>query len=153
MLLFCYFANPFSEGTVFRRQINLLQTVAQYYFKIGPINRVIRVVAFRGIKRQCTRMPVRANTGQSPKSVPMLGQRRIRCTGIETVMGCDAGPTLNRYCVGRPKLCVTGHRIDAYTDLSVAVTAGLRSGVKKTSGTTWMLASTGDGGGRNRPTR
>ena len=43
------------------------------------------------------------------------------------------------------------HRIDAYTDLSVDVT--VRSGVKKTRGTTWMLARTGDGGGRNRPTR
>ena len=40
------------------------------------------------------------------------------------------------------------HRIDAYTDLTVDVT--VRSGVKKT---TWMFASTGDGGGRNRPTR
>ena len=40
-------------------------------------------------------------------------------------------------------------RIDAYTDISVDVT--VRSGVKKTRGTTWMLASTGDGGGRNMP--
>ena len=48
-------------------------------------------------------------------------------------MGCDAGPTLNRYWVGRPTLCV--HRIDAYTDLSVNVTVG--SGVKKTHGSTF----------------
>ena len=30
----------------------------------------------------------------------MLGQRRRRLTGIETAMGCDAGPTLNRNLVG-----------------------------------------------------
>ena len=43
------------------------------------------------------------------------------------------------------------HCIDACPDLSVDVT--VRSGVKKTPGTAWMLASTSDGGGRNRPTR
>ena len=43
------------------------------------------------------------------------------------------------------------HCIDSYTDLSV--NGAVRSGVKKTRGTTWILASTGDGGGRNRPTR
>ena len=51
-------------------------------------------------------MAVRANTGQLPNSVSMLGQRRIRLTGIEPGMGCEAGPTLNRYWVGRPTLCV-----------------------------------------------
>ena len=30
----------------------------------------------------------------------MLGQRRRRLTGIEPVMGCDTGPTLNRWWVG-----------------------------------------------------
>ena len=48
------------------------------------------------------------NTGQSPNSVSMLGQRRIRLTSIETAMGYDAGPTLNRYWVGRPAMCVRG---------------------------------------------
>ena len=52
--------------------------------------------------------------GQSLNSVSMLGQRRIRLTGIEPAMGCDAGPALNGYRVGRP--------------ISVAVT--VRSGVK-----------------------
>ena len=67
--------------------------------------RVIRVVAFRGgIKCHL----YGANTGQSPNSVPMLGQRRIRLSSIEPAMGCDAGPTLNRYLVGRPTLCVRG---------------------------------------------
>ena len=51
-------------------------------------------------------MAVKANTGQSPNCVSMLGQRRIRLTSIEPAMGCDAGPTLNRYWVGRPTLCV-----------------------------------------------
>ena len=46
--------------------------------------------------------------GQSPDYVSMLGQRRIRLTGIEPAMGCDAGPTLHRYWVGRPTLCVPG---------------------------------------------
>ena len=41
-----------------------------------------------------------------PNSVSMLGQRQIRMTSIEPAMGCDAGPTLNRYWVGRPTLCV-----------------------------------------------
>ena len=70
------------------------QTVAQHYFIIDPMYRVIRVVAF------WRRKSVRANTGQSPNSVSMLGQRRIRLTCIEPAMGCDAGPTLNRYWVG-----------------------------------------------------
>ena len=49
--------------------------------------------------------------GQSPNnSVSMLGQRRIRFTGIEPAMGCDAGPTLNGI-----------DRIAAYTDLSALV--------------------------------
>ena len=47
-------------------------------------------------------------TGQSPNYVSMLGQRRIRLTGIEPAAGCDAGLTFNRYWVGRPTLCVPG---------------------------------------------
>ena len=124
------------------------QTVAHHYFAIGPMYCVIQVVAFRRIKRLCTRMAVRANTGQSPNSVSMLGQRRIRLTSIEPAMGCDAGPALNRYWVVRPTLCVPG---TSYTDLSVDVT--VCSGVKKIRGTAWMLASTGDGGGRDKHTR
>ena len=53
-------------------------------------------------------MAGRANTGQSPNPVSMLGQRQIRLTGIEPAMGCDASLTLNRYRVGRPTLCVRG---------------------------------------------
>ena len=68
------------------------------------MHRVIRVVAFWGIKRHL--YGSQANTGQSPNSVLMLGQRRIRLTGIEPAMGCDAGPEMNRYWVGRPTLCV-----------------------------------------------
>ena len=50
----------------------------------------------------------RANTRQSPDYVSRLGQRRIRLTSIEPAMGCDAGPSLNRYRVGKPTLCVPG---------------------------------------------
>ena len=78
-----------------------LQMVAQHYFKIGPMYRVMQVVAVQGIKRQ-------DKHGQSPNSSSMLGQRRIRLTGIKPAMGCDAGPTLNRYWVGRPTLCLPG---------------------------------------------
>ena len=53
-------------------------------------------------------MAVRANRGQSPDSVSMLDQRRIRLTGIEPAMDWDADPRLSRYCVGRPTLCVPG---------------------------------------------
>ena len=67
--------------------------------------------------------------GQSLNSVSMLGQRRIRLTGTEPAMGCDAGPTLNRYCVGGPTLCVPG---TPYRRVHRLI---------------------GDGGGRNRPTR
>ena len=66
------------------------------------------VSCYPGDKVSRTRMAVRANTGQSPNSVSMLGQRRIRLTGIEPSMGCDAGPTLDRYWVGRSTLCVPG---------------------------------------------
>ena len=79
-------------------------------------------------------------TGTITQMCSMLGQRRIQLTGIETV-GCDAGPTLmNRYWVGRPTLCVPGTSVDVT----------VRPVVRRT---TWMLASTGDGGGRSRPTR
>ena len=78
------------------------QTVAHHYFTIGLMYRVIRVVAFRGIKRHP--YGSQANTGQSHNSVSMLGQRRIRSTGIGPAMGCDAGPTLHRYWVGRHTL-------------------------------------------------
>ena len=74
-----------------------------------------------GVKVSVHPCLVRANTGQSPNSVSMLGQRRIRLTGIEPAMGCDAGPTSNRYWVGRPTLLYQVHRIDAYTDLSAMV--------------------------------
>ena len=75
------------------------QTVAQHYFTIVPMYRVIWVVVFRGIKRH--RMAVRANMGQSPNSVSMLGQRQIQLTSFKPAMGCDASPTLNQYWMGR----------------------------------------------------
>ena len=34
-------------------------------------------------------------------------QRRIRLTGIEPAMGCDAGPASNWHWVGRPTLLPT----------------------------------------------
>ena len=94
---------------------------------IGPMYRVIQVVDFRGIKR-ITCMAVGANAGQSPNSVSMLSQRRIRLTGIEPAMGCDGDSTLNRYWVGRPTLCVSG---TSYRRVH------------------WLIS---DSGGRNRPT-
>ena len=52
----------------------------------------------------------------------MLGQRRIRLNGIEPAIGCDTGPTLNRYWVGRP-LCVPGTciQVRVYTGSAVVV--------------------------------
>ena len=48
----------------------------------------------------------------------VLGQRRRRLTrrltGIKPAMGCDAGPTLNRYWVGRPTSCVRGISSSSY---------------------------------------
>ena len=72
-----------------------LQTMAQHYFIIDPMYRVIRIVAFR--VRKCHPYGSQSKQGQSPNSVSMLGQRGIRLTGIEPAMGCDAGPTMNRY--------------------------------------------------------
>ena len=103
------------------------QTVAQYYFTIGPMYRVMWVVAFRGMRRQP--YGSRSKRGTITQFFSMLGQRRIRLTGIESAMGCDAGPTLNRYWVGRPTLCVSG---TSYRRVH------------------WLFS--GDGG-RNRPTR
>ena len=82
------------------------QTVAQHYFTIGPIVSCYPGSGLRGIKRQCTSMAVVANMGQSLNPVSMLSQRRIRLTAIKTAMGCDAGPTTNRYRV--LVLCVPG---------------------------------------------
>ena len=54
------------------------------------------------------------------------------------------------------------HHTDAYIDLSVNATVGLLMVLRSEKETrqhdslasiSWMLASTGDGGGRNRPTR
>ena len=70
-------------------------------------------------------MAIRANTGQSRKSASMLGQRRIRLTGIESAMGCDADPTLNRYWWVGLHCVYQAHRIDAYTDLSAMVVEGI----------------------------
>ena len=53
-----------------------------------------------------------------------------RLTDIESAMGCDAGPTLNRNWVGRPI---------SYTIVEI------RAAIIE-----WMLASTGDGDGRNK---
>ena len=82
------------------------QTVAQHHFTIGPMYRVIRVVAFRGIK--CHPYGSQSKQGTITQFCSMLGQRRIRLTGIEPTMSCDADPTLHRYWVGRPTLCVRG---------------------------------------------
>ena len=49
------------------------QTAAQHYSTIGPMYRVTGVVDFRGIKRHP--YSSQSNTGQSPNSVPMVGQR------------------------------------------------------------------------------
>ena len=78
------------------------QTEAHHYFTIGPMYRVIWVVAFRGIKRHP--YGSQANTGQSHNTVLLLGQRRIRSTGIEPAKGCVAGTTLHPYWVGRSTL-------------------------------------------------
>ena len=64
----------------------------------------------------------------SPSDGLVLGQRRRRLTGIEPAMGCDAGRTLTRDLVGRPTSSVRG---TSYASIE------------------WLLASTGDGGGRN----
>ena len=66
------------------------QTVAQHYFTIGPMYRVIRVVAFRGIKRHL--YGSQSKHKQSPNSVSILGQRRTsnglrRWPNIEPVLG------------------------------------------------------------------
>ena len=69
----------------------------------------------RSIKRQCTPVTVRANTGQSINSVSMLGQRRMWLTSIEPAMDCDAGPTLAQHWAVRPTLCVPGTSYISYT--------------------------------------
>ena len=80
--------------------------MAHHYFTIGPMFRVIRVVAFRGIKRH--------PYGSQSKHVTIthfcfnVGPVRIRLTGIEPAVGCDAVQQLNRYWEGRPTLCVPG---------------------------------------------
>ena len=80
-------------------------------------------------------MAVRANTGQSPNPVLMVGQRQIRFTGIKPAIGCNSGPTFNGIgWVGLNSVHEV-HLIDAYTDLSEDVT--VRSGVKKTRGSTF----------------
>ena len=52
----------------------------------------------------------------------MFGQLRIRLTGIEPAMSCEAVPTLNRYWVGGPTLCVPG---PLFRRLSAVVVEGI----------------------------
>ena len=63
--------------------------VAQHYFTIGPMYRASSDLS--GDKR----------------SLAWQSEQTVRAH-IEPAMGCDAGPTLNRYWVGRPSLCVQG---------------------------------------------
>ena len=65
----------------------------------------------------------------------VLDLRRRRFVGIEPAMGCDASPTLNRNWVGRPTSCVGLQDIGQHDSLESI---------------DWMLASTGDGGGKNK---
>ena len=97
----------YPSSGIFRHTPSKHKTLRQCCFNVGPILKQHwrNVSCLLG---SVTRMAVRANTGQSPNSVSMLGQRRIRSTGIKPAMGCDAGPTLNRYWVGRPTMCVQG---------------------------------------------
>ena len=67
------------------------QTVAQHYISIGPMYRVICVVAFQatGLEKSVTRIamcsPSKDRTGQSPVAVSISGQRS------------DIGPTLGEW--------------------------------------------------------
>ena len=103
------------------------QTVTQHYFTIGPMYCVIRVGVFRGIKCHPYGSPSKHRT--ITQFCFNVDQRRIRSTGIEPAMGCDAGPALYRYWVGRPTLCVPG---TSYRRVHRVISRG---------------------GGRNRPTR
>ena len=78
----------------------------------------------------------------------VLGQRRRRFFGIELVMGCDAGPTLNRNWVGTPVPnvglhgAVGLHRVYA---VPYRHAAGRIIYWQVLNTVEWMLASTGDG--------
>ena len=82
------------------------QTLAQHYFTIRPMYRVIRVNASRRIKRH----PY--GNQSKHRSITQfcfnlgLASKMIDC--IKLAIGCEAGPTLSRYWVDRPTLCVTG---------------------------------------------
>ena len=65
-----------------------------------------------------------------PSDELVLGQRRRRLSGIEQAMGCNAGPTLKRNWVGGPTSLYMCRDMRQHDSLA-------------------MLASTGDGGGRN----
>ena len=95
------------------------QTVAHQFCTIGPMYRVIRVVAFRGIKRHPYGSQIKH--GQSPNSISMLGQRRIRWPALNQPWAATLGKHwtgigwVGLHCVYQV------HRIDAYTDLSAMV--------------------------------
>ena len=80
-----------------------LQTMAQHYSTIGPID------------ASCYPGGGCFNVGPASNTIDRHW----------TSMGCDTGPTLNRYWVGRPTLCVPGTLLDAYTDLSAMVVEGI----------------------------
>ena len=65
------------------------QTVAQHDISIGPMYRVIWVVAFlaTGLGKRHPHRNAPANTRQSPNAVSMLGQRQRLWVNIETASG------------------------------------------------------------------
>ena len=64
----------------------------------------------------------------------VLRQRGTQLTGIESAMGCDFGPPLNKNWVGRPTPSVSWRHAQHDSLASIE----------------WMLARTDDGGGMNK---
>ena len=75
-------------------------TITQCCFNDGP---ALKTVGQHWLNATCLR-----KVYNRPSYSLVLDQRRKRLTGIESTMGCNAGPTLNRNLVCRPTSSARG---------------------------------------------
>ena len=92
------------------------------------MDRVIWKVAFLATgEESVTRIAVRANTGQSPNSVSMLGQRRRLWVNIETALGeCHVFADVVAQIYSRPSVELADVLVQIYSRPSVGLVLGQR---------------------------
>ena len=77
-------------------------TITRCYFNFGPVSKAVvqhwNIIPWMACVCWCSGAKYTAD----PVLGLVLGQHRKQLTGIQSAMGCDAGPSLNRNWVDRP---------------------------------------------------